>query len=63
MNSGIEIPDEIMQAYKNLALRRKSRYMIIAPNDDCSAMEIEKVGERDETWDDFKNSVDPTSSR
>lgn len=44
-------------------MRRKSRYLILKPNDDCSAMEIEKVGERDESFEDFKNSIDPTSSR
>jgi len=44
-------------------MKRKTRYIIYKPNDDCSAVEIEKVGGIDETWDDFLGSVNPTASR
>lgn len=63
MNSGIEIGDEILASYKNLAMKRNTRYLILKPNDDCTVVEIEKEGARDETFDQFKASIEPTSSR
>ena len=63
MNSGIEIPAEILNSYKQLAMKRKLRYVIFKPNADCTAIEIEKEGAREETFDDFKNSVGVTDSR
>ena len=63
MNSGIEISDEIVKAYKELALKRKLRYIIYKPNADCSAVEIQEAGDADKTWEDFKNALEPTSSR
>lgn len=63
MNSGIEIGQDITDANKNLAMRRKTRYIIYKPNADNTVIEIEKIGEREETFEDFKNSLDPTASR
>lgn len=51
MNSGIIIADEITKAYKDLALKRKSRYIIYKPSDDGTAVELEKTGERNETFE------------
>jgi len=44
-------------------MKRKLRYIVLKPNADCTSIEIEKEGERDETFDDFKNSVEATASR
>lgn len=58
MQTGIGIPDEVMAEYKQLALKRKHRYIIYKPSADGTMIEIEKIGARDETWEDFVGSVD-----
>lgn len=62
MNSGIIIPDEVVTEFKNLALKRKYRYIIYKPSDDFTSVEIAKIGGNDDTWEDFKNSIEPTDS-
>jgi len=57
MNSGIEIPDEVLTQYKMLAFRRKIRFLIYKPSEDMTSIEIEKIGERDETWETFKEAI------
>ena len=44
-------------------MKRKTRYVIYKPNDDGTAVEIEKVGQREETFDDMKNSVPQDDAR
>ena len=63
MNSGIQVSDEVLSAYKDTAMKRKSRYVVYKPSEDGTAVEIEKVGERDETFDDFKNSIPVDDAR
>lgn len=63
MQSGIAIPDEIVTEFKALAMKRKHRYMILKTNADHSAVEIEKLGARDDTFDDLKNSIPKDEAR
>lgn len=60
---GIEMGDEVMNAYKACVNKNQFRYIIFRPNAACTAVEIEKEGERDSDWEEFVNSVEPTSSR
>lgn len=57
MNSGIEIPDEVLAEYKQLAFKRQTRYIVYKPSEDKTKIEIEKVGAREETWDDMKAAI------
>jgi cofilin len=63
MNSGIEISDEVLTTYKQLALKRAHRYIIMKPSDDGTKIEIEKIGARDETFDQFVESVPKQNAR
>jgi len=63
MQSGIAIPDEVTSEFKALAMKRKYRYMILKTNADHSAVEIEKLGARDEGWDAFKGSMPQDAAR
>ena len=63
MNSGIEITDEVFAAYKQMAMKRKLRYVIYKPSEDGSKIEIEFEGAREETFDDMKNKIERCSSR
>jgi len=57
MNSGIEISDEVLKTYKALALKRAHRYIILKPSEDGTKIEIEKIGAREETFDQFVESI------
>lgn len=57
MQSGIILADNIRDEFQNLRMRRQHRYIIYRASADKSTIEIEKVGARTETWDDFKNSI------
>jgi len=57
MNSGIEIGDDVLGTYKKLALKRAHRYIIMKPSEDGTKIEVEKIGERDETFEQFVESV------
>ena len=58
----MEIGPNIMATYKECAMKNKYRYIIYKPNDDNSAIDIAKVGLSEETFEDFKNNVEATSS-
>ena len=62
MNSGIEIPPEVIAEYKQCAMKGKHRYIIYKPNDDGTSILIDKIGPIDETFEDFKNSIQPNES-
>lgn len=54
MNSGLQVPEECEKAYKNLALRRKARYLCMAPSADGTTVEILKEEEnREAGWPEF----------
>ena len=57
MQSGLTIPDNVREEFQQLRMKRKYRYIIYKPSDDKSAVEIEKVGERAETFDQFKEAM------
>ena len=44
-------------------MKRKHRYCIYKFNDELTEISVEKLGGRDETWDDFKNSVPKDQGR
>lgn len=46
-----------------MALKRKHRYIVYKPSEDGTAVEVEKIGAREESFDDFKNSVEKTAAR
>ena len=40
-------------------MKGKHRYIIYAPNEDATAIEIKKIGPIEETFEDMKNSIEP----
>ena len=62
MNSGIEIPAEILTEYKQLAMKGKHRYIIYVPNDEGTSIEIKEIGDIEKTFDDMKNAMEPSTS-
>ena len=58
-----DIIEKVTSEFKALAMKRKHRYMILKTNADHSAVEIEKLGARDEGWSDFTGSIPKDSAR
>jgi len=54
MNSGIEIPPEVITEYKQCAMKNKHRYIIYVPNADGSSIEIHEIGDIEKTFEDMK---------
>ncbi|MPD02505.1 cofilin/actin-depolymerizing factor homolog [Portunus trituberculatus] len=56
MASGVTVADGIQKAYSDIKTGKKYRYMIFYIKDE-KEIDIEKFGERDETYDDFLNCL------
>lgn len=63
MQSGIGIGDDVREKFNELRMKRLHRYLIFKASDDKSAVELEKTGERDETFEQFKESMPKNNSR
>ena len=63
MNSGLDIPDEIRKEFQNMRMKRKHRYIIYQLNEKHDGVCIEKLGARDASFDEFKESIPKNNSR
>ena len=63
MNSGINIPDEVGETFNKLKFKRAYRYMIFKVTEDKSGVEIEATGERDATFEQFKEAMPKDNAR
>ena len=63
MQSGIGIPDECREVFQQLRMKRKHRYIVFKANDNKDSIEVEKTGEREATWDTFKEDMPKNNSR
>jgi hypothetical protein len=46
-----------------MRMKRKHRYIIYKTSADKSTVELEKSGERDETWEQFQEAMPKNNSR
>ena len=44
-------------------MKRKHRYIIYKVSEDKASVELEKAGERDETWEQFMEAMPKNNSR
>ena len=63
MQSNIEISDEIREAFQAMRMKRKHRYVIYKANEDKTGVTVDKCGDREETWEQFKESMPKNNSR
>jgi hypothetical protein len=63
MQSGLNIPDSVREEFQALRMKRKYRYIIYKASEDKASVEVEKLGERDETWEQFHESCPKNNSR
>ena len=55
ISAGIQIDEAIGNEYTALRMKRAHRYMIMKMSDDKTKVEIEHIGARDSTFDQFKD--------
>mgnify|MGYP000872084240 CR=1 FL=1 len=63
MQSGIAIADNVRDEFQQLRMKRKYRYVIYKASEDKSSVEVEKCGEREETWEQFQEAMPKNNSR
>lgn len=51
MQSGITVNDDVRERFNEMRLKRQHRYIIYCATEDKSSVEVEKVGEREETFE------------
>ena len=57
LSTGIIIADDCISEFTALRMKRAHRYLILKVNDDKSAIVIEKLGAREETFEQFKENM------
>lgn len=57
MGAGITVSDECITEFTALRMKRAHRYIIMKPNEDKTAIVLEKLGARDATFDAFKDEM------
>ena len=57
IGTGIIVEDEIIAEFSALRMKRAHRYIIMRVNEDKTKIVAEKIGARDSTFDDFKESM------
>ena len=57
METGIAIDDNILTEFSAMRMNRTHRFIIFKINDGKTAIEIEKVGERESTFEHFKECM------
>ena len=57
------MPDDVRNEFQALRMKRKHRYVIYKVNDAKDGVEIDKLGAREETWDQFKENMPKNNSR
>lgn len=63
MQSGIAINDDVRETFQQMRMRRKHRYIVFKASEDQTTIEVEKIGERNETWEQFKEAMPKNNSR
>lgn len=63
MTTGINIADECITEFTALRMKRAHRYMILKVNEDKTQIVVEKLGARDETFDQFKENMPKDQGR
>ncbi|KAL4488364.1 hypothetical protein ABPG72_019214 [Tetrahymena utriculariae] len=62
MDLGLQIADDCLQQYQAMRMDKKHRYIIYHTKNN-KTIEIEKIGARDDTYEQFLNSLPQNDSR
>jgi cofilin len=63
LQTGIQVSDECINEFTALRMKRAHRYLIMRVTEDKTQVVIEKKGARDETFEQFKESMPKDQGR
>ena len=63
IGTGITVDDDVITEFTALRMKRAHRFMIMKVNDDKTKVEIEQVGARDATFEEFKELMPKDACR
>ena len=63
LSGGISIADECIHEFTALRMKRAHRFMILKVNDDKTQINIEHIGARDSTFEQFKELMPKDQGR
>ena len=63
MQTGINIDDNVREQFQAMRMKRKYRFVVYKASEDKSNVEVETCGDRDSTWDQFKEAMPKNNSR
>jgi cofilin len=63
LQTGIQVTDECITEFTALRMKRAHRYLILRVTEDKTQIVIEKKGGRDETFEQFKESMPKDQGR
>ena len=63
METGITIDDAVSEEFTKLRMKRAHRYLIFKVNDEKTLIGIEHIGQRDATFEEFKELMPKDSCR
>ena len=55
VDTGIQVDDQIVEEFLKLRMKRTHRFLIMKLSDDKKQIELEQLGARDQTFNDFKD--------
>ena len=57
MQTDLKVEQQVLDAFSELSLGRKHRYLILSSDPTSSKVTVEKLGERNEDWQNFKDAM------
>ena len=63
MQTGITVPDNVREEFNNMRMKRSHRFVIYKASDDKASVEVETLGPRDATWEQFQEAMPKNRSR
>ena len=57
ISAGIQVEEACGVEFNNLRMKRAHRYLIFKVSDDKSKVEIDQIGQRDATFEQFKEHM------
>ena len=63
VDTGIQVDDAVLEEFNKLRMKRTHRHLILKISDDKSRVEIEHIGEREATFEAFRDLIPKDSCR
>ena len=63
MQSGLAVDDDVRDVFNALRMKRKHRYVIYKLGENKDSVVVDKIGDRNATFEEFKEAMPQNNSR